>query len=204
MLKLNNIEFYNTPSGSVMVSIEGQEAFMLLPTHYDLISILHDYIMQNYHGAYLALSSLYKGSAQNPSYYRYRIVSRFARCNFGEYETNVVDISKHTFHFEQVHCPLRGTGDCQLEKVVCNPQYTLPLTEMSKFKLIIRWVLLPLWLTIFIVYLPIWYLLMSWYYFSFQDYWESYLVLWDRVMITLRLKKNSNEQRRSYTSNERG
>lgn len=131
MLKLNNIEFYNTPSGGVMVSVEGQEAFILLPTHYDLISILHDYIMQNYHGAYLALSSLYKGSAQNPSYYRYRIVSRFARCNFGEYETNVVDISKHTFHFEQVHCPLRGTGDCQLEKVVCNPQYTLPLTKQQ-------------------------------------------------------------------------
>lgn len=59
---------------------------------------------------------------------------------------------------------------------------------MSKLKLIIRWVLLPLWLTIFIVYLPIWYLQMSWYYFSFQDYWESYFVLWDRVMITLRLK----------------
>lgn len=131
MLKLNDIEFYNTPSGGVMVSVEGQEAFILLPTHYDLISILHDYIMQNYHGAYLALSSLYKGSAQNPSYYRYRIVSRFARCNFGEYETNVVDISKHTFHFEQVHCPLRGAGDCQLEKVVCNPQYTLPLTRQQ-------------------------------------------------------------------------
>lgn len=87
--------------------------------------------MQNYHGAYLALSSLYKGSAQNPSYYRYRIVSRFARCNFGEYETNVVDISKHTFHFEQVHCPLRGAGDCQLENVVCHPQYTLPLTKQQ-------------------------------------------------------------------------
>lgn len=34
MLKLNDIEFYNTPSGGVMVSVEGQETFILLPTHY--------------------------------------------------------------------------------------------------------------------------------------------------------------------------
>lgn len=58
---------------------------------------------------------------------------------------------------------------------------------MSKLKLIIRWILLPLWLAIFIGYLPIWYLQMSWYYFSFQDYWESYLVLWDRLMKTLKI-----------------
>lgn len=57
---------------------------------------------------------------------------------------------------------------------------------MSKLKLIIRWVLLPLWLTIFIVYLPIWYLQMSWYYFSFQDYTESYFRLLDRLMDTLK------------------
>ena len=29
MLKLNDIEFYNTPYGGVMVSVEGQEAFIL-------------------------------------------------------------------------------------------------------------------------------------------------------------------------------
>lgn len=61
MLKLNDIEFYNTPYGGVMVSVEGQEAFILLPTHYDLISILHDYIMQNYHGAYLHYLPYIKG-----------------------------------------------------------------------------------------------------------------------------------------------
>lgn len=35
MLKLNNIEFYNTPSGGVMVSMNGQESFLLLSSHYD-------------------------------------------------------------------------------------------------------------------------------------------------------------------------
>ena len=59
---------------------------------------------------------------------------------------------------------------------------------MSKLKLIIRWILLPLWLAIFIVYLPIWYLQMSWYYFSFQDYLDAFLILWDRIMLLMRLK----------------
>lgn len=60
---------------------------------------------------------------------------------------------------------------------------------MSKIRLILRWLLIPLWLAIFIVYLPIWYIQMSWYYFNFWDYWNSYLVLWDRVMLSLKLKK---------------
>ncbi len=58
---------------------------------------------------------------------------------------------------------------------------------MSKLKLIIRWMLFPLWLVIFIVYLPIWYMQMSWYYFSFQDYTESYFILWGRLMGALKL-----------------
>lgn len=46
----------------------------------------------------------------------------------------------------------------------------------------------PLWFTIFIAYLPIWYLQMSWYYFSFQDYWDAFLILWDKTMLSMRLK----------------
>lgn len=60
---------------------------------------------------------------------------------------------------------------------------------MSKIRLILRFLLIPLWLAIFIVYLPIWYIQMSWYYFNFWDYWDSYLVLWYRVMLSLKLKK---------------
>ncbi|WP_296122568.1 hypothetical protein [uncultured Bacteroides sp.] len=57
---------------------------------------------------------------------------------------------------------------------------------MTQFKL--QPLLIPLWFTIFIVYLPIWYLQMSWYYFSFQDYWDAFLVLWDKTMLSMRLK----------------
>lgn len=51
----------------------------------------------------------------------------------------------------------------------------------------LRLLLIPLWLLLFLVYLPIWYLQMSWYYFRFGDYWDSYLVLWIRVMNLLKL-----------------
>lgn len=34
----------------------------------------------------------------------------------------------------------------------------------------------------------IWYIQMSWYYFDFNDYWESYLLLWDEIMVKLKIK----------------
>nr|DAY47520.1 MAG TPA: hypothetical protein [Caudoviricetes sp.] len=40
---------------------------------------------------------------------------------------------------------------------------------MNKIRLILRLLLIPLWLLLFLVYLPIWYLQMSWYYFRFGD-----------------------------------
>lgn len=61
-------------------------------------------------------------------------------------------------------------------------------TIMDKARLVLRWLLIPLWFTIFIAYLPIWYLQMSWYYFSFQDYWDAFLILWDKAMLSMRLK----------------
>ena len=59
---------------------------------------------------------------------------------------------------------------------------------MNKIKLILRWLFIPFWLVLFFVSLPVWYIQMSWYYFSFQDYWSAYLILWDRVMLFMRLK----------------
>lgn len=49
--------------------------------------------------------------------------------------------------------------------------------EMKTLKLFIRVLLIPVWITIFFIYLFIWYIQMSWYYFDFNDYWESYLLL---------------------------
>lgn len=61
---------------------------------------------------------------------------------------------------------------------------------MNKIRLILRWLFIPLWTTLFFVYLLIWYIQMSWYYFSFQDYWNAFLILWDKIMLLMRLKNN--------------
>ena len=57
---------------------------------------------------------------------------------------------------------------------------------MNRTRLVLRWLLIPLWFAIFIAYLPMWYLQMSWYNFSFQDYWDAFLILWDKAMKTRR------------------
>lgn len=59
---------------------------------------------------------------------------------------------------------------------------------MKTLKLFTRILLIPIWIIILFVYLPIWYIQMSWYYFNFNDYWESYLLLQDEIMIKLRIK----------------
>lgn len=59
---------------------------------------------------------------------------------------------------------------------------------MKTLKLFTRILLIPIWIIILFVYLPIWYIQMSRYYFNFNDYWESYLLLQDEIMIKLRIK----------------
>ena len=59
---------------------------------------------------------------------------------------------------------------------------------MNKIRLILRWLFIPLWTTLFFEYLLIWYIQMSLYYFSFQDYWNAFLILWDKIMLLMRLK----------------
>lgn len=59
---------------------------------------------------------------------------------------------------------------------------------MKTLKLFIRVLLIPVWITIFFIYLFIWNIQMSWYYFDFDDYWESYLLLWDKIMVKLKIK----------------
>lgn len=49
--------------------------------------------------------------------------------------------------------------------------YEQALNEKNfRIRLILRWLLTPLWFVLFLIYLPIWYIKMSWYYFRFSDY----------------------------------
>lgn len=58
---------------------------------------------------------------------------------------------------------------------------------MNKIKFILRILLTPIWLGIFILYFIIYYIRMSWKSFYFGDYWDHYLIVWDKVMIFLKI-----------------
>lgn len=79
---LTNTEFF-TYDNKVMVRTADGSVRTLEPTDYDLIDSLCDYLDNFYTKAYNALCDEYKQSALNQPYFRYRIVCRFVRCNFG-------------------------------------------------------------------------------------------------------------------------
>lgn len=59
---------------------------------------------------------------------------------------------------------------------------------MNKLRLILRWLFIPLWALLFLVYFHVWAIREFIYYFSFQDYLSDFYVFWDRVMLLMKLK----------------
>lgn len=135
--QITNIEFYNTPEGEVMVKAPGKAARVLKENDRELISEMLAIIRDRYPGAHSALMEISSSSTMNRWFYEYKVVHRFIRCNFGEYDQYTLDINSNgRFTFEEVHCPLRG--ECILETVVCKPQLNTHLTEreIEVFRLI--------------------------------------------------------------------
>lgn len=134
---LRNIEFYNTPSGEVVISEPCKPIRILDENDRELINELLDIIRERFPQAYKRLSENYTRNEKNISHYNYRMVKRFIRCNMGEYDQNNIDIDQHgIFHFEEVKCPLRG--ECRDECIICKPELETKLTEreMDVFRLI--------------------------------------------------------------------
>ena len=129
MERLNNIEFFKTPDGDVMYKRQGGAVRELTENDRELVSDLLSLIRIRYPEAFNALSDIYSRSEQNRAWYEFRMVSRFIRCNLGDYDTNSIDIDEDgLFHFEQMKCPLMGAGDCQWEGVICHPKLSTGLT----------------------------------------------------------------------------
>ena len=124
---LYELEFYNSPTGEVMFTGENGTS-PLRSGDRAVVTELLDTIRDCYADAYAALSQLYSKSASNRPYMEFRIVSRFIRCNCGNFDTQRTDYQDGIFALEQVPCPLRGCHECPLEGVVCNPKRTAVLT----------------------------------------------------------------------------
>lgn len=137
MKELNNIEFYNTPSGEIMYKSEMEGVAKLAESDQDIIQWFLDIISERYPEAFSRLSDLYSKRSRNRMYFEFSMVRRFIRCNFGEYDEYNYDIDgRGIFHFEEVRCPLRG--ECPYEGIICKPVLNTKLStrEMEVFRLI--------------------------------------------------------------------
>ena len=123
-----NIEFYNTPEGDVMMKELGQAAVVLKDINRPIIEYMLSVIRERFPKAHTRLMKIYSSSTMNRWYYEFRVVHRFIRCNFGEYDQYNLDINRDgQFVFEEVKCPLRG--ECEHEHVICRPELDTTLTE---------------------------------------------------------------------------
>ncbi len=99
----------------------------LLETDYDIVREMAEQIEVFYPKAYTALSEEYNGCLRNQSYFRFRVVCRFVRCNFAALD-NVPDINaSRQYTFEHINCPLRG--ECKYDRVICRPEFDHKLSS---------------------------------------------------------------------------
>lgn len=131
MNEITNIEFYNTPEGDVMMKAFGMPATVLNEKQRPVIEQMLATIRDRYPKAHARLMKIYSSSTMNRWYYEFRVVHRFVRCNFGEYDQHRMDIdAAGRFMLEEVHCPLRG--ECEHEGVICKPELDMRLTERER------------------------------------------------------------------------
>lgn len=129
MTELYSIEFFKTPDGFVMYRRQGEPVVELTEQDRRMVGALLTVIRTRYPEAFAALSDLYSRSEHNRAWYEYRMVSRFIRCNLGDFDTQTIDIDADgQLHFEQMKCPLMGSGDCRWERVICHPRLSTGLT----------------------------------------------------------------------------
>ena len=129
MITLENIEFYSTPEGKVMIDCEeGPRSYEIEDRNFTEAFL--DMVREFYPDAFKALSEFYAPSKLNRTYYEYLIVHRFIRCNFSAYDNQKDLDGNGSTHFEFVPCPLRG--ECKHCNIVCNPRFNSKLSTKEE------------------------------------------------------------------------
>lgn len=98
-------------------------------TQTELLSNMLTRIRECYPEAYKALQECYKDSAPNKIYYRYVMVKRFLKCNFGQLDSTSYDIEDEKMNFERVDCPLRL--ECKYDGIICSPLFKTSLSSQE-------------------------------------------------------------------------
>lgn len=126
---LTNTEYFAF-EGEVWLREADGSMRVLRETDYEFINAFEEHIATFYPKAHDALKSEYIGCAPNPSCYRYRMVVRFIRCNFGVLD-NIPDIGADLHcTFEHINCPLRG--ECRYDHIICRPEFDHRLSCAEK------------------------------------------------------------------------
>lgn len=128
-LDLVNIEFYQEPSGEIMVKPLNKPVFLLDEEKRDLIVPMKLMISSDYTEAWKSCEEWNKKFRPNAMLFDFMCVRRFCKCNFPKYD-NQVDIDESgAMHFEFAGCTLTGRGECRYENVICNPVFNTKLTK---------------------------------------------------------------------------
>lgn len=122
------VEFYNSPDGTVMYKTVGGSVREFREENREMVTMLFQLIRDRYPRAFKALSDLYSKEEDSRETFEFKIVSRFVRCNFGEFDMHTTDIDADgMFRFEEVKCPLRG--ECTFEGRICKPALDTKLSD---------------------------------------------------------------------------
>lgn len=117
---LNVVEFFNYNDELWYRTGDGSTG-KVEETSTEIIDFMIELIEKFYPKAYAALAREYERCSSEMAVFRYRVVLRFCRCNFGNID-NVHDVDAFgRLHLECVPCPLRG--ECRYEGVICRPEF---------------------------------------------------------------------------------
>ena len=126
---LSNLEFFIYEQEVWLRNAEGSMK-QFCESDYELINDMYEYISTFYPKAHAALRDEYKGCSGNPSYFRFRIVVRFIRCNFSVLDSIPYIGVDLNCTFEHINCPLRG--ECRYDHVICRPEFDHQLSPAEK------------------------------------------------------------------------
>lgn len=126
---LRDIEFY-TYENEVWYRKSDNTHEQLTEHSEEIITTMLNDIEEFYPTAYAALCSEYERCKPNLRYFRFRIVQRFCKCNFGNID-NIPDIDhRGRYNLERVPCPLRG--ECKNERIICGAKFNDKISEAEK------------------------------------------------------------------------
>jgi len=120
------IEFYNTPTGEVIIKSADESERTLSEKDTCFIQKFIEILREFYPDALNALNEIY-GNSINRRYSNFLMIRRFIKCNLGLYDNRIDLDSNWNFKFEFVGCPLRG--ECKYDHILCQPKFNSKLSD---------------------------------------------------------------------------